>query len=176
MPMGGARGVFRRWKVHARHPSGAVAELDVEVDDGGHPRCRRITISDDGSAEVKSITLRRIPIAKLMADVMQSGAVLTKAPVPAGRGWRVDLLSATERADAYAAFSEGGRRPRRGVRLTDDQLRRVAEIYQTALRLGDPPTKTICEKEHVTRPTASRWVSMARARGVLGPAMPGRAG
>jgi hypothetical protein len=69
-----------------------------------------------------------------------------------------------------------GRRPRRGSPITDANLNAVAERYREALERGDPPTQSVARELNVARSTAARWVTKARERGFLGPALQGRAG
>jgi hypothetical protein len=51
--------------------------------------------------------------------------------------------------------------------LDDQQLKLLADIYQHALKLGVPPTKTIEEWLGCSRPTASRAIKQARDLGML---------
>jgi hypothetical protein len=62
------------------------------------------------------------------------------------------------------------RTPRRGKAISDAELRRVAEIYRTAVVHRTPPTKKVATEMHVARSTAGRWVVQARKRGFLGAA------
>ena len=61
-------------------------------------------------------------------------------------------------------------------RRIDDKLRRLADLYRTALANGDPPTQTAADALGVPRSTVARWVAKARERGLLGAATPGKAG
>jgi hypothetical protein len=58
---------------------------------------------------------------------------------------------------------------RSGAPLSDDVLRRVADIYRAAHAAGDPPTRTVMLAFNVSRSTAGRYVQRARERGFLGP-------
>jgi hypothetical protein len=49
-------------------------------------------------------------------------------------------------------------------------------VYRAAVENGDPPTQTIADVMHASRPTAARWVAKARERGMLGESLPGKAG
>lgn len=57
---------------------------------------------------------------------------------------------------------------------TDEALQEVATLYRMAHAVGDPPTQTITQAYGLPASTAARWVSKARAKGYLGPAMKGR--
>lgn len=57
--------------------------------------------------------------------------------------------------------------------ITDDVLRRVAELYRAADRA---PTQAVADQLHVSRSHAGRLVAQARDAGHLGATKPGRAG
>jgi hypothetical protein len=59
---------------------------------------------------------------------------------------------------------------------TEQDLRAVAIVYQIAYATGGAPTKTVMGRLGLTRSTASRWIALARKRGLLGPATPRKAG
>lgn len=59
---------------------------------------------------------------------------------------------------------------------TEVVIEGVARLYRFAFACGMPPTKTIVEEIGIPRSTAVRWISMARQRGLLGPARARRAG
>jgi hypothetical protein len=69
-------------------------------------------------------------------------------------------------AAALRALRQAGR-TRRG--LSDDFLRIVAEVYESLVAEGEPyPVKALAATQHVDKSTASRWVSAARRRGMVG--------
>jgi hypothetical protein len=55
------------------------------------------------------------------------------------------------------------------LRMSDETLDDAANVYRTAVKLGDDPTKTVAEVFRKPRNTASRWVLEARRRGFLEP-------
>jgi hypothetical protein len=65
---------------------------------------------------------------------------------------------------------------RTGGGPSDEDLRVLAMVYQVAYATGTPPTKTVMLRLGLPRSTASRWIRMARNRGLLGPATPRKAG
>jgi hypothetical protein len=71
----------------------------------------------------------------------------------------------------------GGRQIRegRGSRTDDEQLKRVAEIYETAVRDGRPPVKAVEKELPCSRSHAGRLVGQARKAGLLRATSPGRA-
>jgi len=52
----------------------------------------------------------------------------------------------------------------------DDHYRQVAQVYMEAADNGDPPTRAVEQHFDVPRPTAGRWVAVARRAGHLRPA------
>lgn len=97
-------------------------------------------------------------------------------------GGRVDLLPVqrdghTSRWElTWAGPITLSERARAGGGPSDEDLRAVADVYQLAYVTGGAPTKTVMERLALPRSTASRWVRMARERGLLGPATPRKAG
>lgn len=71
---------------------------------------------------------------------------------------------------------KSSRQPRRGIPLTDDDLRDIAAMYREAVRVSRAPTEALAQRMGVSRPTMSRWIAKARERGFLGPARQGSAG
>lgn len=59
---------------------------------------------------------------------------------------------------------------------TDETLARVAYVYRLAAVMRDAPVVMVHKTFGVPRGTASRWVSLARQRGLLGETQSGRAG
>jgi hypothetical protein len=59
---------------------------------------------------------------------------------------------------------------------SDDDWRRVAELYRRAVASGSPPSLAVAAEFGVSRPTARKWVQGARERGFLRPAVGRRAG
>ena len=66
------------------------------------------------------------------------------------------------------------RRGRRG--MDEDFYRGISEEYRGLLERGERPTTGIAKAHAVGRSTASRWIREARNRGLLGEAVPRRAG
>lgn len=165
-------------------------ELGIEVDAHGTARCRELrvqtytararelgtgTLGEDEST-ISGELLRTIPVARLVREAV-TAAMNKVRELPDGRV--VPLITDQgDRDEFYASFAGGMRQPRRGSPLSDDHLRRVADLYRAALERGDPPTQTIADEFPVplARSTAAKWVMKARERGFLGPAMQGKAG
>lgn len=97
---------------------------------------------------------------------------------PDGEGQVLVRRQAYRRPEALDELQKEltGRRPQRGARITDDQLREVAMVYRAALAESEgrkAPTEAVRDMFTISRSTAGRWVEEARRRGFLGPA-PGR--
>lgn len=65
---------------------------------------------------------------------------------------------------------------RRRNAVTDDHLRSVAVVYRRAMDGGAAPTLAVAMAFEGSHSSAARWVGMARAKGFLGPTVPGRRG
>lgn len=156
------RATWRRMTVATTLPQTKVSvELLVEVDDTGTPHCRHLRVDGDVNYEA----LRELAVAKLMRHALRLENSTFEVTGSGGR-YRLDPIGPAEIDATY-------RRPRRGARVTDDQLRKIADLYRQAVeadyrphgRLA--PTSWVCDKAHVSRPTASRWIALARKRGFL---------
>lgn len=170
----GRTNIPRRFNVIEKDDQGHEIELEVEVDQWGQPRCRRVTVL--GGEAITGETLRSIPIARALRLVT---AQLAEFAVIQRRedGALVGIPPSDEERRQIRSKYGDARRPRRGSPVTEDNLRAVAEMYRDALRSGvRGPTQAVAKRMHVSRSTAGRWVSMARERGLLGAATPGARG
>ena len=147
--------------------TGVAVTLNVEVDDTGTPHCRGLTADGD----ITYAALRELAVQKLMRDALR---VRGTFEVSGSDGvYRIDPSTPSE---VDATF----RKPRRGARVTDDQLREIADLYRQAVEVDYrphgrlAPTAWVCAKAHITRPTASRWIALARKRGFLPQPQQGR--
>jgi hypothetical protein len=159
------------------YPIGGLhVELAVEVeDDQGTARCRELTVRPhDEDESITKETLAKLPVADLVRYTVASLAT----PLKAGPDGTLvqDFSQHHANEDLYKRFARGGRRPRSGSPLTDENLREVATLYRAALENNDPPTLAVAAAKNVSRSTAARWVSEARKRGFLGPALGPRPG
>ena len=155
--------------------SGHEVRLEIVMEARGEMSCRGLAVTQHNGTPITTDLLRKLPVAQLASEAVAyvaqpytldaSGVTIT--PVFPG---------SDERAELYERFAKNGRRPRRGSPITDDNLRQVSTIYQAAVANGDPPTQSTADALHVSRSTASRWIAGARKRGLLGPAIRGRAG
>jgi len=141
---------------------------DIEADivfEEGRFVVDRLTIKrrEDGPP-VTTEALRSIAVATLL-HVAAEFNVMPTAPTDGG-GYKATwpmLPMLSERAQA-------------GGGPSDEDLRLVATVYQVAYATGGPPAKTVMDRLGLPRSTASRWIALARKRGLLGPATPRKAG
>lgn len=95
-------------------------------------------------------------------------------PLPMGHWIPTDLLLAEE-GEPTPNFHLGLKRPP-GGRITDEFLENVAEMYRWAVEQGEAPAVSISGVAEVPVRTVHRWISEARKRGFLPPAVKGKAG
>jgi hypothetical protein len=135
----------------------------------GHFVCDRLTIRrrEDGPP-VTSEGLRQIPVATFLRLAVE-GNLLRVGPTIREGNKSTWTLTPT----GQITLSE---RARAGGGPSEQDLRAVADVYQLAHVTGGAPTKTVMQRLGLPRSTASRWVRMARERGLLGPATPRKAG
>jgi hypothetical protein len=149
-------------------------------------------------------TLRRIPFGTLVDNfrrektekIEQAMAAWWAEPL-ASEVERVNALRTLNRADALVAarvldatrherelrpYADELRsyadafRPRKGRKITDDDLRIVADVYRTAWRQGADPRRAVAEQFHLSDSGAAKRIRAARDAGFLGQARPGKAG
>jgi hypothetical protein len=121
--------------------------------------------------QLSSLGLRKVRVEHLIRRATLAALHQTAA----GRSKRAAPLRLDEWAALYAADSVPDSPPA-GQRLSDEHYRKVAEVYRTAAKEGPEPTNAVKAHFQVSRSTAGRWVVEARARHILGPTVPGRAG
>lgn len=127
---------------------------------------RHVALATDNPEGAVTMTMRPgdEPVPMYGTQRLDDGRVA----VPAGglaltRGWR----DARKRPVG---------RPGGKVRLTDQHLEEVADVYKRAHGKRQRPTQAVMVEWEVPRSTASRWVRLAREAGHLGPAKPRQAG
>ena len=155
-------GVYRQFDAEGRY-SGRKFRMEVELDDDGSPHCRALEVRAGDDGDVSSTILRGVPVAQLLSEVV-TAAAFKIAPPP------------TEDSAPKLAPDSYRETQLHQTPLTDENLQQVATLYRAAVEQGDHPTETVANAMHVSRSTAARWVTRARKRGFLGPAMRGRGG
>ena len=145
--------------------------LEFVVGDNNKVRCSRLSLVSE--KPITGAQLRNVKVETYLNRAKDLVAIEVERN--ADGSLRVSHADAREESlrgwfDAYARTTPTRRR---GVRLSDDEMRRVADVYRDALAAGEPPTKAVSTKLYTSRPNAARWVSEARRRGLLGDA-PGK--
>jgi hypothetical protein len=154
-----------RYSVEVDDPECPILlEIHVAVVDG-QPRCTELRCRPrPGGPPVSSENLRRVPLARYMRE---SAAQYSMRVVVYDAGQVV--VSSTGTGDEPLLARATRQRPRQ--RMTDELLRAVARVYSEA---GTKPTLAVMRRFYLSRPTAGRWVGLARKRGFL-PELPPRA-
>lgn len=73
-------------------------------------------------------------------------------------------------AESYAEARNAPSPKRKRVKLTDDFLLEVADVYRVAENMDVPPTREVANHFKAPHSTAAKWVSSARRRKFLPPA------
>lgn len=156
--------IWRQVTVTARDYKGYNVVVRVRAGEG-RLRATEVRVTQrDGGKEVTGEALRTITVAAFVRYSLSASAKLRDAAEEDVPTLVYGLLDVADRDRLRAA----GPIP--------ETLEWVARIYQLAFALGERPTKQVEEVFEVPRYTASRWVASARARGLLGPTEPGKAG
>jgi len=174
IPLGPGLGAPREFTFGVEEERLYSLEADVvyEQPEGGrmgHFVCDRLTVkrredgppvTTEGLREVRINAVLRLAVE---GNLMRVGPTEYDGHTSSWKLTRVGPIALSERARA-------------GGGPSDEDLRAVADVYQLAYVTGAPPTKTVMQRLGLPRSTASRWVALARKRGLLGPATPRKAG
>lgn len=76
----------------------------------------------------------------------------------------------THAAEAYAQARDTPSPKRKRVKMTDEFLQQVAEIYRMAETMDMPPTRDVANHFKAPHSTAAKWVAAARRKKFLPPA------
>ena len=176
IPIGPGLGAPREFTFRVEEEGLYSLEADVVYEQPvggrmGHFVVDRLTIRrrEDGPP-VTTEGLREIPVAAFLRLALE-GSLLRIGPTERDEERRTSSWKLTPLGPI--ALSE---RAQAGGGPSDADLRAVADIYQLAYLTGAAPTKTVMQRLDLPRSTASRWIRMARDRGLLGPATPRKAG
>jgi hypothetical protein len=166
--------------------------IEIVIEDEG-PECVAISRLHHDDPPLRSE--RRFPLRAMVNAAVRAAAFeIVEVPIEQVRSLQEDARLVLHRnsplvpdrhgnvrlyAPAFDEGESGGERqdvpkPRRPH--TDDDWRRVAELYRRAVAGGSPPSQTIAAQFGVTAATARKWVQGARERGFLRPALGRRAG
>jgi hypothetical protein len=135
----------------------------------GHFVCNRLTVKrrEDGPP-VTTEGLREVAVNAFLRLAVEGRLMRVGPTIRDGNKSTWELTWAGPIALSERAQAGGG--------PSDSDLRAVADVYQLAYVTGGAPTKTVTQRLGLPRSTASRWIRMARERGLLGPATPRKAG
>jgi Family of unknown function (DUF6214) len=156
--------------------------------ENGRPLCAdfRLLRADSGD-EITGAMLREIPVGACVREAVAHQALMFTRDETDGFGAPFDLegspawnrkvpgmdaglgASWSQMEQVRGVASASRRQPRRGIPLTDDDLRSVAEAHRAARAQGKHTTEAVMEAFYLSRPTANRWIAKARARGFLAP-------
>ncbi|NVI88230.1 hypothetical protein [Actinomadura sp. BRA 177] len=149
-----------------------LVEIHFAVIDGV-PQCRGvITSAIKGRREVRATDLRSIAVEDVLESVLAQVAVRIQTDDHGGEVLVSRPFVEESRRDAVSAVRGARRQGKRKV--TDDVLRRVAEIYRQSI--DDSPTEAVRAEFGVAERTARLYVRRARDAGFLGEALRGKAG
>ena len=174
-----------------------VCHLHVEVE-SGRAVCVELRVQrSPGGPPVTGTALRQLPLGEYVRRAVGAAASFA---VPARAGKRLTVTTEDGEQwpiqhqridDEWVAIPTAGldrsenfqselrsspSRREYGGRVTDDELRKVADIYRAAHVARKPPTAEVAREMHVSRSTAGRYVQRARKQGFLGPTRPRVAG
>ena len=176
VPIGSNLVLPERFAAEIDNPfSDFIVTLTIEVPMSGNPRCVSLNVLGRRGETVDGAALRSLRISFLLKVACRVATIkLERLPDSTMFGGRsLDGAGNPEFVEAWAASV--GREKKK--RVTDDDLREIAEHYREALEDGDPaPTVYAARKMFLTRSTAGRWIQRARAAGFLGAAIDRRPG
>jgi hypothetical protein len=137
-----------------------VVTVRVRVDAKRGPLVEEVRLTARTGRSISSQAFHQLPLAKIRDEIMAQAP--TYRPLVDEQG-QVFGFAGRPAGGAPAAIRAELRR--HGYRRVDDHLlREVADVYRAAQQ---HPTKAVAEKFSVPRPTAARWVLVARQRGYL---------
>lgn len=139
----------------------------------GSPECREVRIKATAEGhEVRASDMRRIRVEDLMEQAIKELRVFR------GHGDRDPRTGLYEFYDKDPGHAEvqatRGARAARKVRMTDELLREVAEVYRA--NVANKPLEAVQDRFDKAHRTAALYVAKARERGYLNPALRGKAG
>lgn len=142
-----------------------LLELGVDSRDGTAKCVELCCRQREGGPPVTAEGLRRVRVSRYLADPTIH-EVWQRRPQSSGRTLYTPVVGGDDLADYLRARRREERRGRR--RITDDDLRRVADVYRVALASGAAPTAEVEAKLRLqSRAQAARWVAKAREAGYL---------
>lgn len=138
-------------------PNPLNAELAMRLDIvSGRLACVQLCVESlPGGPPITSDILRTIPVSRLVAEAAEWAGIVIE-PNKAGR---YNLLDYSGFAWPPADFASDG--------PTDEALDHAARVYAFCMASGLNPNAELLKRYGIPKPTASRWISTARRRGIL---------
>lgn len=138
----------------------------------GVPLCREVRVTAvDTDHEIKRSGVAGVGLDDLLDQTMKAlvwNADARRIDDPGGRDFPDDV---SQRSAARAAHQA---RASRKVKITDELLREVAEVYRA--NVEHEPTQAVAEHFDKAHRTAALYIKRAREAGHLGAAIKGKAG
>lgn len=163
--LGTAYSLPRRFDLRAEpaDPTRPRVQIWWEVVDGT-PVCVGVLVKPGPAAALTTAGLR-VPVARYLREAVETVALHVDTGRPV---WFADAEKYA--GDVAATLQQLAQvKPSRGVPVPDSRLRRTAELWHEALAVGRSRTDHICREQHVSKPTADRYVRRARALGLIPP-------
>lgn len=148
-------------------PDGPIVHLRLEIVEG-QPA---VTAFGLGGSIVKASDLRDVPfaeIAKQATELAARAAAVTLRAVTGSDTVTLDELNEIADQAGAHAIDVGGRRV-----VSDKLLEKVAQIYRINEANGNP-TQQVANQLNTSHRNATRWVAIARERGLLSPYKEGK--
>lgn len=134
---------------------------------------------------VTAVTWRRVKVGQVVArarrqryEEMGGGLVEAYRAAEAGDEINQHLLEEFAPGTIDEIEREASRPHVRGrgrpPEYDDAHFAKIARIYSEAVEAGLKPLQAVITTQHVSKPTASRWVARARELGMLSPTTPGK--
>ncbi|CAB4712103.1 unannotated protein [freshwater metagenome] len=167
------------WQQIQGRPEPVMVTLSSIGADGPLPNLSRpqptdrdgFTYLDQDPFAVTAALIRKLPIGQHLATMRQMHARGLNDEATALRS-----IGASDHAQHVADLAYRWGTPQRGAPLRLEVLTKVADEYRHAQRLGTNVYATIAAACGISPSTASKRIMAARRAGLLGPAVPGRAG
>lgn len=126
----------------------------------------RFSVRPDRMEAVTATRIRVIPLDALVQEAVMEHRAVFREVSPGELHAVSDSARHNVYVEAMAASRFASRR-----RISDDDLRRVAEVYRLAVARRQPPTSAVREELRLSnRNVARKWVQRARQEGFLEPA------
>jgi hypothetical protein len=152
-----------RFEALVDRPGLPRCQLRIAVKPTG-PVCLRLTLVPREGEPPLTTSGTRVPLRELVKEIVLLLGSFNRQTMRLERESFERVLANT--------FS----RPEPGRKIPDVHFERVADVYRYAIQRGLPPTEAVAEAFDVSRSTGGRWVVETRRRGLLGAAVPGKAG